>query len=53
MTMNDNQMTIFSRAKISLGKDKDIHFNLYLFQTLPVGAANQFMNLSEKMLLVS
>jgi hypothetical protein len=49
MTINDNQMTMFSRTKISLGKDTDIQFkfiiitkcinvyNLYGLTPFPLG----------------
>jgi hypothetical protein len=33
MTTNDNRMMVFSRAKISLGKDKDIHLIIFGVQT--------------------
>jgi hypothetical protein len=32
MTTNDNRMTVFSRTKISLGKDVDIHYYLKMVQ---------------------
>ena len=31
MTINDNQMTKFFRAKISIGKDTDIQLKYYAF----------------------